>query len=451
MKGFLTGKPSKKNDGEGSGRNGISEYISQINDFLDNVEGKSFSMFQRREDPLGDMLSWGKHMYRERSRVEHNMNMQGKALRRADEKIEEMQKLIDTLEFDCGKLRWEKDQLMGEHTSQLSDIAKRHSLYEGQRDDEVKDLREAHRKNVERINKDHQNELGKLVGQLLVNQKDDQGWPDDKMGVKFRELQRLMESVTAPRNKEFLIPAGQKLPSRLDSTNFLGRVGTGKSHFLLKSTLWAIIREQFFSSPFGFGVLGPGKSKRQLFEMYAAWRKLFDANAVASSPDHEDYAVFRQDGLANTWRSTTFMYINVALTSPEQNHSPVARLNTENFNDTVSRILAVLSEVAGLSHASVRPDIQDQVRQMVLLGRDIALQFGINPSQMELVVPKHGEKIKIGEKFHDCEDGDSFKGKTHDVDLVTAPGLQKIGDGRSDMNSQRAMVPCEIYPIETED
>ena len=88
---------------------------------------------------------------------------------------------------------------------------------------------------------------------------------------------------------------------------------------------------------------------------------------------------------------------------------------------------------------------------MVALGRDIALQFGIQPAQMQLVIPGHGEKIKIGERYHDCEDADSFKGKTQSVDIVTAPGLQKVGDGRSELGSQRAMVPCEIYPIEEDD
>ncbi|KUJ12159.1 uncharacterized protein LY89DRAFT_688620 [Mollisia scopiformis] len=449
------GKKSDKSEGsgEGGGKRGggspsVGEYISKIDEFLNEVEGRSFSMFKRRDDSLGDMLAWARYAYRERSKMENHINMQAKSLHRASGKIEDqyqrmenMQAEINDLEFKRGRLVRERDELVNEHNRELTHIAELRSM-------EVDKEGEKHREQVTNIRKDHQKEKDKLVAQLLVSQRDDQGWPDDKMGIKFRELQRLMESVTAPRNREFLIPAGQKLPSHLDKTGFLTRAGNAKSHFWLKSTLWSIIAEQFFSAPFGFGVLGPGKSQKHLFEMYAAWRKLFDANAVAASPDREDYAVFRQDVLANNWRSTTFQYINVALTTPEQSHSPIAQLNTENFNDTVSRITRVLSEVANLSHAEIRPEIQDQIRQMVALGRDIALQFGIQPAQMQLVVPKYGEKIKIGEKFHDCEDGDSFKGKTQSVDIVTAPGLEKLGDGRSDLSAQRAMVPCEIYPIE---
>jgi hypothetical protein len=113
--------------------------------------------------------------------------------------------------------------------------------------------------------------------------------------------------------------------------------------------------------------------------------------------------------------------------------------------------MSVLSEVASLSSSTVRSEIEDQVRQMVSLGRDIALQFGIQPACLQLVIPAHAEEIKIGERFHDCEDGDSGERKTCSVDIVTAPGLQKVGDGRSDMDVQRPMVPCEIYPIEDDE
>jgi hypothetical protein len=90
--------------------------------------------------------------------------------------------------------------------------------------------------------------------------------------------------------------------------------------------------------------------------------------------------------------------------------------------------------------------MEDDIQKMVQLGREIALQFGIHPAQLRLLVPSRGEQIQIGESYHDCEDGDAYKGSVYGVQLVTAPGLQMIGDGRSDMSSSRTMVPCEIYP-----
>ena len=83
---------------------------------------------------------------------------------------------------------------------------------------------------------------------------------------------------------------------------------------------------------------------------------------------------------------------------------------------------------------------------MVTLAREIALQFGIHSAQLLLCVPQRGEQIQIGEEFHDCEDGDCYKGTVYAVDQLIVPGLQKIGDGRSDMSSKRIITPCEIYP-----
>lgn len=106
----------------------------------------------------------------------------------------------------------------------------------------------------------------------------------------------------------------------------------------------------------------------------------------------------------------------------------------------------VLSEVSGLSNSFVPSEVVDQIRQMANLAREIALQFGVHAAQLRLSVPARGEQVQIGEEFHDCEDGDCNRGSICAVDLVIVPGLQKIGDGRSDMTSRRIIVPCEIYP-----
>ena len=90
--------------------------------------------------------------------------------------------------------------------------------------------------------------------------------------------------------------------------------------------------------------------------------------------------------------------------------------------------------------------MEDEIRQMTNLACEIALQFGVHSAQLRLSAPNRGEQVQIGEEFHDCEDGDSHKGSVYGVDLVIVPGLQKIGDGRSDMSSKWTIVPCEFYP-----
>jgi hypothetical protein len=135
------------------------------------------------------------------------------------------------------------------------------------------------------------------------------------------------------------------------------------------------------------------------------------------------------------------------MASDERNkRSQLARLNSDNITRTVDRIMSLLSEVSKLSNSSIRSEVEDEIRQMTNLAREIALQFGIHSAQLRLSIPNRGEQVQIGEDFHDCIDGDSHRGSIFGVDLVIVPGLQKIGDGRSDMSSKRTIVPCEFYP-----
>lgn len=167
-----------------------------------------------------------------------------------------------------------------------------------------------------------------------------------------------------------------------------------------------------------------------------------------ASPKDDGLAVFQQDRLANNWRSATFQCVNGALMASDgrNKHSQLARFDSDNINRTVDRIMAIFSEVSKLSNSSVRSEAEDEIRHMANLAREIALQFGVHSAQLRLSVPNHGEQVQIGEEFHDCEDGDCHKGSIYGVDLVIVPGLQKIGDGRSDMSSKRTIVPCEFYP-----
>lgn len=127
-------------------------------------------------------------------------------------------------------------------------------------------------------------------------------------------------------------------------------------------------------------------------------------------------------------------------------HSPLAKLSADNVQKTVDRIIGVLSEVSRLSNSLVPSYVEAEIHKMADLAREIALQFGVHTAQLRLAVPHHGAQIRIGEEFYDCEDGDSERGTVYQVDLVIFPGLERIGDGRSDMSSKQIITPCEIYP-----
>lgn len=125
--------------------------------------------------------------------------------------------------------------------------------------------------------------------------------------------------------------------------------------------------------------------------------------------------------------------------------APIATLIMDNVSQTTARITSVLLGVSKLSGSSPRSEMEE-VQQIVHHARDLALQFGVHTAQLQLHMPEHGAEVQIGDEVHDCEDGDCDRGAKHFVDLVTLPGLQKLGDGRSDMQSKRILVPCEIYP-----
>jgi hypothetical protein len=162
-----------------------------------------------------------------------------------------------------------------------------------------------------------------------------------------------------------------------------------------------------------------------------------------------DFFTFHQDNLANKWRSANFQCIRVALkgstgggAAPD---SRLTQLSGDNDHQTINRIMAFLSEVAQLSNNTISSEVEDQIHQLVNIAGEIALQFGIQTAQLQLFFPNCGENIQIGEEFQDCEDGDFHRGSICTADLVVVPGLQKIGDGRSDMASKCIIVPCEFY------
>jgi hypothetical protein len=113
----------------------------------------------------------------------------------------------------------------------------------------------------------------------------------------------------------------------------------------------------------------------------------------------------------------------------------------------VTRIMSILFEASTVSGKTLQSDIEQQVRQIVDLVKDVALQFGLHSAHLRLLYPDHGEEIRIGEEYHDCVDDDMSTGETFSVDLVTLPGLQRVGDGRSDVQAKRTLIACDVYPF----
>lgn len=160
---------------------------------------------------------------------------------------------------------------------------------------------------------------------------------------------------------------------------------------------------------------------------------------------------FAADKLANSWRSSTFQSIIAATDSSSDPNSAdlseVAVLHNDNVSEAVNRIMTTLRQIATLAGATINERLEQEIVQVTNGVSELAFQFGVHPAHLEMKVPFPGDRVQIGPEYHECDNGDNARGTTVGVDLMVFPGLQKIGDGRSDMVSRRIIVPCEIYPV----
>jgi hypothetical protein len=231
-----------------------SEYKAEIGKFFREVFKSSGS--QRPESTLEALLDWGRDAVEKIRYLRESLDREETARRRAEDQIKELTQSLQVTE------------------AQYADMRHRHRLMEKEHEREVTNLTIEHSKTTETINTQYQAEKDRLVAQLLVNQDNNQGWPDDKLKTKFQRLQKIIEDLTC--NPEFFIPPGASLGSNLDPTGFLSREGSDNSHFMLRGAIWSIIQEHFFSAPFGFGALGPKEAQTELQGLYGTWLRFFE-------------------------------------------------------------------------------------------------------------------------------------------------------------------------------
>jgi hypothetical protein len=108
-------------------------------------------------------------------------------------------------------------------------------------------------------------------------------------------------------------------------------------------------------------------------------------------------------------------------------------------------ILEISAAVQSQRSAPWYSGFEDEVKTIVRLAFEMAIQFGVNPACLSLLIPTAGEFVVIGTEYHDCEDGEEHRGTRSKVDLVVAPGLVRVGDGKSEMSKRYPIVPCEIF------
>lgn len=178
---------------------------------------------------------------------------------------------IDALLFQHGEA---VETLKREHSKKVQELRNGYENELDQKEVELQVQKDQYEKELEDRTQKHNTEFDKLLGQVLTNTDDSTEWPDDKLKKNFGELKRLIDAITSPRKKEFMLSKKDLVGQNLDPTGFIRR--GGYPHLLLKNAVWTVLVEQFFAIPFGFAAFGPGKGQDELFTMFGSWRKLFD-------------------------------------------------------------------------------------------------------------------------------------------------------------------------------
>ncbi|OIW27591.1 hypothetical protein CONLIGDRAFT_716048 [Coniochaeta ligniaria NRRL 30616] len=324
-----------------------------------------------------------------------------------------------------------------------------------QYEQEMINQRNAYEQELQRKEIECAQRIASLEADLLSNSDDFRPATDDVLKVKYRKLKLLIDTITDPFN---LGASGvTHLSNRLDPTSFLPREGNKFLRFLLRSVIWGIVMDGFFSMPFGFGALGPDTGRQQLLDVYRAWQRLYAPDNESVSPFYTqgELEIFQRDKEANKWRSATFQSIMAAVMPKAssggrqayQTQAAAMALGTtyaQNCARVERDILGVLNEVA---NGVVHSELQDSVPEIARLAGELALEFGSQRSQLGLALPVRGDNIQIGEQFVDCIDGEGGKGSYVAVELVVCPSMFRVGDGRADLQSRRAIFPGEIYPM----
>lgn len=137
------------------------------------------------------------------------------------------------------------------------------------------DRQTAHEQEMQRKEHECMQRIASLEADLLDNSDDFRPATDDVLKVKYRKLKLLIDTITDPFNLG--VSGVTHLSHRLDPSNFLSREGNKYLRFLLRSIIWSIVMDGFFSLPFGFGALGPTGGRQQLLDVYRAWLRLYSA------------------------------------------------------------------------------------------------------------------------------------------------------------------------------
>ena len=304
-------------------------YLQRIDRFFERNDASNPIRFWTT-DPLEKLLGWGKDILQEKEDAQRGLHDSLAQYRALEDNANKLKNALEATQAELHSVKYQKKELESRYHRDTSALQEKYDrdLLQMATDHDIKvdKMQRAHKKAIDHLEsvrkeekreyedtmealniqhaetihtmesryeeaidalkKQHQKEEDRLLGQVLTNTSDSTEWPDDKLKRRFSDIQRLVDSITSPQRNEFRLQSKEVVGSDLDPTRFIRR--GGYPHLLLKYNVWAILVEQFFAAPFGFGALGPSRGQSELLRMYGTWRSLFDSRIScecgASSP-----------------------------------------------------------------------------------------------------------------------------------------------------------------------
>ena len=254
------------------------EFDQRIEHFLNHYE-PVHNIF-RSNRTLKDLTKWAKGVWDEKTRAEATCSDLNRKLKKSQDDLQATNKnLNETAKalHEEQRLRMGREQQLGSINDHwmgiLNDTQATHKT-------ELDEREAVHEENVRSIISKHRAEVAslnmritKLTQDIMVNQADSRAWTDEKLKMKYNEVRRAIDDITSPHS--LIIHERGNVRSIIDPNGFLDRQ-SNSHHFVLRGFIWGVLCEQFFSSPLGFGALGPGQGREALLRTYSAWRTLFD-------------------------------------------------------------------------------------------------------------------------------------------------------------------------------
>ncbi|KAF2823207.1 hypothetical protein CC86DRAFT_457643 [Ophiobolus disseminans] len=303
---------------------------------------------------------------------------------------ETVQKSLEgKMEEERKQMQFTLGELEREHGQEKQDMKAAHSM-------EVKQLKSGADKAQVSMKRDIRSRNNALVAREKFK-----GLPDGELKNKFTELVLQVDALARLRWSYNRSKWTDGLQSKLSDTPKRLRKQ------ILQDTIWGILFENVFCSP--FRMIGD-EGKR----LEAQWAKDFGADTATKN---DGYAWPEPSYDAERWRYEALRQCQEALEKPISEYDPRYKLrkgtlqSLDHVRQEISQALSNVSSVDAATIRSVQSIAEKAVKMWVILGAQ----------RCRLVVVSRGSKV-ITETSKAHSGGDGF------VELVVRPELKRIGD-----------------------